>query len=124
MGKINIKGHVSMFAANTIWGLMSPVAKIVMAGGIVSPLVVTDLRVFGAMVMFWIVSFFRKPEHVAPADMVRLFGASLLAIVLNQGSFIFGVSLTTRGLFGLKPPLWCSSAGDAGVVSAQLTEGL
>ena len=98
-----------MFAANTIWGLMSPVAKIVMAGGIVSPLVVTDLRVFGAMVMFWIVSFFRKPEHVAPADMVRLFGASLLAIVLNQGSFIFGVSLTSpRGasIITTSMPLW------------------
>ena len=98
-----------MFAANTIWGLMSPVAKIVMAGGIVSPLVVTDLRVFGAMVMFWIVSFFRKPEHVAPADMVRLFGASLLAIVLNQGSFIFGVSLTSPGdasIITTSMPLW------------------
>ena len=52
MGKISVKGHVSMLAANTIWGLMSPIAKIVMAGGVVTPLVVTDLRIFGAMVMW------------------------------------------------------------------------
>ena len=97
MEKISIKGHLSMLAANTIWGLMSPIAKIVMMGGIVSPLVVTDLRIFGAMVMFWIVSLFMKPEHVAPRDLARLFGASLLAIVFNQGSFIFGVSLTSPG---------------------------
>lgn len=109
MGKISVKGHVSMLAANTIWGLMSPIAKIVMAGGVVTPLVVTDLRIFGAMVMFWVVSFFMKHEHVASADMVRLFGASLLAIVLNQGSFIFGVSLTSPGdasIITTSMPLW------------------
>ena len=91
MSKFTIVGHASMFLANASWGLMSPVAKIVMSGGIVAPLILTDMRVFGAMVLFWVVSFFRKPERVAPRDMVKLFGASLLAIVFNQGCFIFGV---------------------------------
>lgn len=86
-----------MFLANASWGLMSPVAKIVMAGGIVTPLVLTDMRVFGAMILFWVLSFFRSPERVAPRDMVKLFGASLLAIVFNQGCFIFGVGLTSPG---------------------------
>lgn len=98
-----------MLAANSIWGLMSPVAKIVMLGGVVSPLVVTDLRIFGAMVMFWIVSLFGKPEHVSPKDLARLFVASLLAIVFNQGSFIFGVSLTSPGdasIITTSMPLW------------------
>ena len=98
-----------MFAANAIWGLMSPIAKVVMLGGVVTPLVVTDLRVFGAMLMFWLVSLFRKPEHVAPKDLARLFVASLLAIVLNQGSFIFGVSLTSPGdasIITTSMPLW------------------
>ena len=98
-----------MLGANCIWGLMSPVAKIVMAGGIISPLVLTDLRVFGAMLLFWIVSFFQKPEHVEPKDMVRLFGASLLAIVFNQGCFIFGVGLTSpadASIITTSMPLW------------------
>lgn len=37
----------------------------------------------GAMVLFWAVSLFQKPEHVPPRDMLRLFAASLLAIVFN-----------------------------------------
>ena len=68
MSKFTIVGHASMFLANASWGLMSPVAKIVMSGGIVAPLILTDMRVFGAMVLFWVVSFFRKPERVAPRD--------------------------------------------------------
>ena len=84
-----------MTTANMMWGLMSPVAKFVMVGGAVTPLVVTDLRITGAMVLFWIASFFQKPERVAPKDLLKLLGASLLAIVFNQGCFIFGVGLTS-----------------------------
>ena len=87
MNVSSLKGHVSMFAANASWGLMSPISKIVMAGSLVSPLLLTGMRVFGAMVLFWVVSFFMKPEHVNHRDLARLFGASLLAIVFNQGSF-------------------------------------
>ena len=89
------KGHGAMFCANAMWGLMSPLAKLVMLGGAVTPLVVTDLRIFGAMILFWIASFFRKPEHVGHKDLAKLFVASLLAIVFNQGCFIFGVGLTS-----------------------------
>lgn len=109
MNKSTIIGHISMFLANTSWGLMSPVAKIVMTGGIVTPFVLTDMRIFGAMLLFWIVSLFQKPEHVAPRDMVKLFGASLLAIVFNQGCFIFGVGLTSPGdasIITTSMPLW------------------
>ena len=90
-----LTGHAAMFGANAMWGLMSPVAKAVMTGGVVTPLVVTDLRVAGAMLLFWTASLFRRPEHVPPADMMKLFGASLLAIVFNQGCFIFGVGMTS-----------------------------
>ena len=95
MNLMKLKGHSSMLGANVLWGLMSPVAKFVMVGGAVTPLVVTDLRITGAMVLFWIASFFQKPERVAPKDLLKLLGASLLAIVFNQGCFIFGVGLTS-----------------------------
>lgn len=109
MEKICWKGHASMLGANVMWGLMSPISKFIMLGGIVSPLVVTDLRIGGAMVLFWIASFFRKPEHVGHKDMLRLFGAALLGIVLNQGCFIFGVSLSSPGdasIITTSMPLW------------------
>ena len=95
MNLMKLKGHSSMLGANVMWGLMSPVAKFVMVGGAVTPLVVTDLRITGAMVLFWIASFFQKPDRVAPKDLLKLLGASLLAIVFNQGCFIFGVGLTS-----------------------------
>ena len=98
-----------MFLANASWGLMSPIAKIVMAGGAVTSLVLTDMRIFGAMLLFWIISFFRKPERVAPRDMVKLFGASLLAIVFNQGCFMFGVGMISPGdasIITTSMPLW------------------
>ena len=95
MNLMKLKGHSSMLGANVMWGLMSPVAKFVMVGGAVTPLVVTDLRITGAMVLFWIASFFQKPERVAPKDLLKLLGASLLAIVFNQGCFIFRVGLTS-----------------------------
>ena len=95
MNLMKLKGHGSMLGANVMWGLMSPMAKFVMVGGAVSPLVVTDLRITGAMVLFWIASFFQKPERVTPKDLLKLLGASLLAIVFNQGCFIFGVGMTS-----------------------------
>ncbi len=107
--EFKLKGHAAMLGANAMWGLMSPVSKVVMAGGMVTPLVVTDLRIGGAMILFWIVSFFQKPEHVNHKDMMTLFFASLFAIVLNQGSFIFGVSMTSPGeasIITTSMPLW------------------
>lgn len=95
MEKVSWKGHGAMLSANVMWGLMSPMAKTVLLGGVVNSFVLAGLRVFGAMVLFWLVSFFQKPEHVHHKDLLALFGASLLAIVFNQGSFIFGVGLTS-----------------------------
>ena len=92
-----------------MWGLMSPMSKLLMAGGAVTPLVVTDLRIGGAMVLFWIASLFQKPEHVNHKDLITLFFASLFAIVFNQGSFIFGVSLSSPGdasIITTSMPLW------------------
>lgn len=105
----SLKGHLSMLGANYMWGLMSPISKFVMMAGVVSPLVVTDMRITGAMILFWVASFFQKPEHVGHKDLARLFGAALLGIVLNQGCFIFGVSLSSPGdasIITTSMPLW------------------
>lgn len=109
MEKICWKGHAAMFGANAMWGLMSPISKFIMLGGAVTPLVVTDLRIGGAMVLVWIASFFQKPEHVSHKDLASLFVAALLGIVFNQGCFIFGVSLSSPGdasIITTSMPLW------------------
>lgn len=109
MDTSHLKGHGAMLLANVSWGLMSPIAKTVMAGGIITPLVLTDLRVAGAMVLFWIASLFTGQERVSHRDHLRLLGASLLAIVFNQGCFIFGVSLSSpadASIITTSMPLW------------------
>lgn len=66
MEKICWKGHAAMFGANAMWGLMSPISKFIMLGGAVTPLVVTDLRIGGAMVLFLDSFFFSKTGTCQP----------------------------------------------------------
>ena len=89
------KGHLAMLGANILWGLMSPVSKAVLMAGPVSALSLTTFRMVRAAVVFWLASLFTKKAHVNHQDLAKLFFAALLGIVLNQGSFIFGVSLTS-----------------------------
>jgi drug/metabolite transporter (DMT)-like permease len=84
-----------MMSANAMWGLMSPVSKAVLVFGPISAFSLTAFRVVGAAVAFWIASLFFPKERVSPRDLAQLFVAGLFAIILNQGSFVMGVSLTS-----------------------------
>lgn len=103
------KGHLAMLGANVMWGLMSPVTKMVFAAGVVAPMVMVDFRVAGAAILFWFTSLFLPREHVPPRDILRLFGAGMLGVLFNQGCFILGVSLTSPGeasLVTTTMPMW------------------
>lgn len=89
------KGHLSMLAASSMWGAMAPVSKYVMSAGLIGSIVVTDVRIFGAALLFWVFSLFSGGEKVERRDFPRLFFAGLFAIVLNQGVYITGVSMTS-----------------------------
>ena len=89
----NAKGHLAMLGANVMWGLMSPVAKMVFAAGVVAPLVMVDFRVAGAAALFWITSLFMPRERVPLGDILRLAGAGMLGVLFNQGFFIFVFSI-------------------------------
>lgn len=105
----NLKGHLSMLGANVCWGLMSPVAKLVFASGIIAPIIMVDFRIAGAALLFWITSLFTPREHVPAMDKLRLFGAGMIGILLNQGCFIIGVSYTSPGeasLVTTTMPMW------------------
>ena len=47
------------------------------------------------MILFWIVSWFMKPEKVTSRDKVILFFASLFALSMNQIPFFVGLSMTS-----------------------------
>lgn len=109
MGDFKAKGHLAMLGANVMWGLMSPIAKLVMAAGVVTPLLLTDFRILGATVLFWVTSLFTKREHVPPRDLLLLAGAAMLSILFNQGCFIFGVGMTSPGeasIITTTMPMW------------------
>lgn len=103
------KGHLAMLGANTTWGMMAPIAKITMASGAVSPLLLTNFRIVGAAILFWIASAFAPKQHVPPRDLLLLAGAGMLGIVCNQGSYIFGIGFTSPGeasIITTTMPLW------------------
>lgn len=109
IGDMNLKGHAAMLGANVCWGLMSPVAKLVFASGVIAPIIMVDFRIAGAAVFFWLTSLFTPHEHVPAIDKLCLFGAGMIGILLNQGCFIIGVSYTSPGeasLVTTTMPMW------------------
>ena len=98
-----------MLGANTMWGLMAPVAKMVMAAGLVSPLLMTNFRIVGAALLFWTASLFVPDEKVPPRDLLLLAGAAMLGILFNQGCYVFGVGYTSPGeasIITTTMPIW------------------
>ena len=96
MTKEQKAGHISMLAASIMWGLMSPVSKAAMNSDAVSSMLVADVRIFGAAVLFWVISIFSPGEKIEDrGDYVKLFFAGLFAILLNQCVFVTGVSMTS-----------------------------
>lgn len=89
----NIQGHLAALTANILWGLMAPVGKSALAE--FSALSVTTFRMVGAAACFWLLSLFCKHEQVDHRDMLKIFFASLFALVFNQGVYIFGLSMTS-----------------------------
>ena len=84
-----------MIGAETMWGLMAPIGKFILSGAVITPLLMTDFRMIGAACLFWIASLFTQPEHVNHKDMLSLFFADLFGIVFNQGTYIFGLGMTS-----------------------------
>lgn len=98
-----------MLGANSIWGLMAPVAKMVMAAGLVSPLLMTNFRIVGTALLFWTASLFVPNEKVPPRDLLLLAGAAMLGILFNQGCYVFGVGYTSpaeASIITTTMPIW------------------
>lgn len=88
-------GHLALLGSNVMWGVMAPISKFVLAGGIVTSMALVDIRIFGGTILFWIASLFIKSEKVDRKDYIKLFGAGFFSTAFNQICFIKGVSLTS-----------------------------
>ena len=55
-GDHSMKGHLALLLANTMFGFNVPIAKGVLASGMVSPYALNLFRMGGAALLFWIAS--------------------------------------------------------------------
>ena len=60
----------------------------------IGPLPLVFLRITGACLLFWTLSFFIKSERVEKKDLMRMLFLAIFGIVVNQVFFIYGLSLT------------------------------
>lgn len=90
-----IKGHAAALLAASLFGLMSPTAKLLMAGGTVDGPALATLRVAGSAVLFWVLSLFRPGKPIRRHDWPALIGMSLCGMALNQYLYVIGVQYTS-----------------------------
>ena len=88
------KAHLALFGAAVMWGLMSPMGKTALENGL-DGISLATFRMTGGAICFWLASLFAPKEDVKSSDMLLLFFAALLGIVMNQGCFTLGLSLTS-----------------------------
>ncbi len=77
-----------------IYGLSFTIAKDVMPK-YVMPFGFIVLRVSGATVLFWLISFFGPKEKIRSADIPRIIAAAFFGVALNMLTFFKGLSYTS-----------------------------
>lgn len=95
MASEQLKGHLSVAAAYTIFGLNVVLCKDIANSEAVDPLVLFTFRAIGASALFWLLSLFTPREKIEKGDMWRIALASFLGLFLTQVSFLFGITMVT-----------------------------
>jgi drug/metabolite transporter (DMT)-like permease len=87
----------ALLAATTvsiIYGVSFTIAKDVMPT-YVKPFGFIFLRVFGATILFWLISFFGPKEKIQMQDFPRIIVAAFFGVALNMLAFFKGLSYTS-----------------------------
>ena len=95
MASDQLKGHLSIGAAYTIFGLNVVLCKDIANSEAVAPFVLFTLRAIGATAMFWLLSLFLPKEKVAKGDLWKIALASFLGLFLTQTTFLVGITMAT-----------------------------
>jgi drug/metabolite transporter (DMT)-like permease len=77
-----------------IYGVSFTIAKDVMPT-YVKPFGFILLRVFGATILFWLISFFGPTEKIQLKDFPRIIAAAFFGVALNMLTFFKGLSFTS-----------------------------
>ena len=90
-----LRGHLSIAAAYTIFGLNVVLCKDIANSAAVPPHVLFTLRAIGASALFWLVSLFQPVEKIQKGDMWQIALASFLGFFLTQMTFLVGITMAT-----------------------------
>ena len=90
-----LKGHLSIAAAYTIFGLNLVFCKDIANSGAVSPYVLFTLRAIGASALFWLLSLFMPKERVERKDYWKIAAASLVGLFIPQMTFLMAITMTS-----------------------------
>lgn len=85
---------IAAMMVSLIYGVSFTIAKDVMPY-YVKPFGFILLRVIGATILFWIVSFFGPKEKIQLQDFPRIVAAAFFGVALNMLTFFKGLSFTT-----------------------------
>ena len=92
--RVNTWAHLSLLAANIIYGLNYSIAKSVMPDTI-RPFALVSVRTVFAALLFWTTSLFLPKETVSRKELLYLFGCSFFGMVINQVLFLVGLNYTS-----------------------------
>ena len=85
---------LAAIGATTIYGLNHTIAKGIMPN-YMGPLAVVVLRVVGASILFWLLSFFGPKEKIDRTDYRRMLLCAVLGMGINMLVFFKGLALST-----------------------------
>lgn len=86
---------VALTIVQLIYGLTYTFANVIIDKGLIKPFGFILLRIIGATVLFWLLSFFTKQEKIQGKDFKTLVIASFFGIALNMLTFFKGLEYTT-----------------------------
>ena len=89
------KGHLSIAAAYTIFGLNLVFCKDIANSGTISPYVLFTLRAIGASALFGLLSLFMPKEKVERGDYLKIAAASLVGLFIPQMTFLMAITMTS-----------------------------
>lgn len=90
-----LKGHLSIAAAYTIFGLNLVFCKDIANSETVSPYVLFTLRAIGASILFWLLSLVMPREKVERRDYWKIAAASLVGLFVPQMTFLMAITMTS-----------------------------
>ena len=89
------RAHLITLGAFLCFGLMSPLCKWAMAGGLINGVSMAAFRLCGAALLFWVASLAIPQQKVERGDWKHLILMSLCGMGINQFCYVTGVQYTS-----------------------------